>query len=304
MVVRELLDHKGLGKRVGDGSGFLHDVLKVTSNLKVRPCRGPERGLKNGLDVHGSTTHLRPGETHGNTRRTDLVETVRGEDRWADVVSQVILANNNVNRVRNLESLARLLRSGASLVRAGPLSLLAFCGSLHLALLLGLLKSRFAFLGSGGSQSGTSSKPESYDQTVVIFIQDLDSVRNAKVLGTPPAPGDLGEPIEIVSCHVELGGSGFKMSKLVKLLIKDFAYSFRHGKAVCLFLELFDKLIFAVRLKAKFTADTLHLLHKPVLSLSLANLILHILANLGLQLGVHKLFLEYHESLLHSLLNI
>ncbi|KAI6759227.1 hypothetical protein HG530_009907 [Fusarium avenaceum] len=94
------------------------------------------------------------------------------------------------------------------------------------------------------------------------------------------------------------------MSKLVKFLVKDLANRLGHGEVVGLFLELFDQLVLAIRLEAELATNTLHLLHEPIFSLSLADLVLHILANLGLELGVHELLLENHESLLHPLLHV
>ncbi|KAI6759228.1 hypothetical protein HG530_009908 [Fusarium avenaceum] len=67
-------------------------------------------------------------------------------DRRADVIGKVLLVDNDVDRIRDLESLAGFLRSRASLVRAG---LLALSCLFRLLVLLSLLKSRFTLLGQG-----------------------------------------------------------------------------------------------------------------------------------------------------------
>ncbi|GKT85280.1 LOW QUALITY PROTEIN: hypothetical protein Ct61P_03130 [Colletotrichum tofieldiae] len=525
VVVGEVLDHERLGERVGNGRRLLHDVLEVARDLEAGPAAGPQGRLQDRLDVHGGAAHLGPGETHGDTGGVDLVEAVRGEDRGADVVDEVVLADGDVDRVGDVEGdagllggrglgglLARLARRLGLLLRLGQ-RLLAILRqglllgedllaeilhdlerrlSVHLfdlllevahaglagvrldELLDGLLAELHVgvgqtrglsggrgkvFVGDGlllvgdvageldqlhavekGSRDGVrhvggadeedlgqvdgdvhvvvqeravllgikkleqgrrgvalvaaanlvdlvdedqwvlrlallqrldDATGQSADvgssvtldlshvrqttdaesvvlavqgagngladgrlsdtrgptkqmilpstlsnrnklenpvldvlQSVVILIQDRHGVLDAKVLGAALTPGDLRQPVEVVPCDVKLGCCGFKVRKLVDLVIKHLAHGFGHRQLVRLLLEPLNQLVLAVGLQTQFAADALHLLHQPVLALALSNLTLDVLGDLGLELGVHELLLQDDKGLLHSLLDV
>ncbi len=141
-------------------------------------------------------------------------------------------------------------------------------------------------------------------KTVVILVKNASSVGDRVVLGRVNTPGDAGEPVEVASGDVELARSRLERLELVELLVEHLAYGLRHIEGSRLFAELFNHLVLAVAFNAKLLLDSLELLHEVVLALSLLNLGLNVLANLALQLSIHKLFLEHDQSFLQSLTNV
>ncbi|KAJ6262412.1 LOW QUALITY PROTEIN: hypothetical protein Dda_3220 [Drechslerella dactyloides] len=141
-------------------------------------------------------------------------------------------------------------------------------------------------------------------ETVVILVEHLHRVADAVVLRAALAPGDLRQPVEVVSRDVELGRDGLEMRQLVKLLIEDLLDRLRHGELCGFFLELLDQLVLAVAFDAELAPDALHLLHQPVLALPLLDLLLDVLGDLALQLRVHELLLEHDERLVQPVLDV
>ncbi|RUS20284.1 hypothetical protein BC937DRAFT_95547 [Endogone sp. FLAS-F59071] len=57
-------------------------------------------------------------------------------------------------------------------------------------------------------------------QAVVILVKNANRVTNIVILGRAATPRDLSEPVKIVSCHIEFGGGGLEMRKLIEFLVE------------------------------------------------------------------------------------
>lgn len=56
-------------------------------------------------------------------------------------------------------------------------------------------------------------------EPVVVLFENLHGVTDRVILGRPLAPGDLGEPIKIVSGDIVLGRRSLQVAELVDLLV-------------------------------------------------------------------------------------
>ena len=99
-------------------------------------------------------------------------------------------------------------------------------------------------------------------------------------------PWNTGEPFEIATRNVEFTCGLLECLKLGELLIKYGPYGLRHIQFGGLFLELFNELVFAIRLNTELLFDALHLFHQVVLTLALLNFVFNVLADLALQLSI------------------
>ena len=85
------------------------------------------------------------------------------------------------------------------------------------------------------------------------------------------------------------------MGQLVQLFLKHLLHRFWHGKLVRFLLELLHQLLFAIAFDAELAPDAFHLLHQPILSLTLLDLAFHVFGDFVLELCIHQLLFQYRQ---------
>jgi len=135
----------------------------------------------------------------------------------------------------------------------------------------------------------------------MILVQHRDRMLDVKVLGSVPAPGDLGDPVQVVSGHVELACGRFEGGELLDLLVEYFLHGFRHREFRGAFFEFLNELVFSVAVDPEFLFDPLELFHQKVLLLLSCDLLVDFLGDFLLELGVGEFFFDDVEGLVETL---
>mmetsp|Transcript_38692 Transcript_38692/g.125550 ORF Transcript_38692/g.125550 Transcript_38692/m.125550 type:complete len:804 (+) Transcript_38692:1439-3850(+) len=135
-------------------------------------------------------------------------------------------------------------------------------------------------------------------ETVVLLREDLLGAGELKVLLRVDAPREGGEPVEVVSRHVELGGRRLERADLRHLLVDDLARLLGHVELLDPVGELLEEGVLVVPLEAELFLDLLELLHQHVPPLVRRDLVFDLLRDLRLQPGELELLLQEKEGLL------
>jgi hypothetical protein len=115
------------------------------------------------------------------------------------------------------------------------------------------------------------------------------------------SPGKDGEPVQVVAGHVELGRGGIDEAELVHLLVDALPGLLGQRELLQALLEAIELRLLALLLQAELLLDLLELLAQEELPLLLGELLLDLLADLGLELGDVDLLLQHHQHLLDAI---
>ena len=130
---------------------------------------------------------------------------------------------------------------------------------------------------------------------VVVLVEYGLGGDEVEALRARQTPGQTRQPVEVVARHVELGRVLVEEAELVELLVDDVHDVLGHGERLEAGAELLLDGVLVVLLDAELLLDRLHLLLQHVLAMLLLHLVLHLFADLLLQLAHLELLLEQVE---------